>query len=50
VEHRGTLTAAMIYDHLPIIDYFRRVDEDALLGVTDLRDLPEPYFFILARA
>ena len=50
LEHRGTLTAAMIYDHLPIIDYFRRVDEDALLGLMDLRDVPEPYFFILARA
>src|SRR5688500_12566030 len=24
VEHRGVVTAAMIYDHLPIIDIFKR--------------------------
>jgi hypothetical protein len=49
LEHRGVVTAAMVYDHLPIIDVFRRVDADTLLGVMDLRDSPEPYFFILAR-
>lgn len=49
LEHRGVVTAAMIYDHLPIIDVFRAVDADTLLGVMDLRDVPEPYFFILAR-
>ncbi len=48
VEHRGVVTAAMVYDHLPIIDVFRRVDADTLLGVMDLRGA-EPYFFILQR-
>ena len=48
VEHRGVSTAAMVYDHLPIIDVFRRVDADTLLGVMDLRGAA-PYFFILAR-
>jgi len=48
VEHRGLVTAAMVYDHLPIIDVFRRVDADTLLGVMDLRGA-EPYFFILQR-
>lgn len=47
-EHRGVVTAAMVYDHLPIIDVFRRVDADTLLGLMDLRDSP-PYFFVLAR-
>lgn len=46
VEHRGVVTAAMVYDHLPIIDVFRRVDDRTLLGVMDLRDA-DPYFFIL---
>lgn len=49
VEHRGVVTTAMVYDHLPIIDVFRRVDENTVLGVMDFRDIPEPYFFILAR-
>jgi hypothetical protein len=49
VEFRGVMTAAMVYDHLPIIDVFRRVDADTLLGVMDLRDSP-PYFFVLERS
>jgi hypothetical protein len=48
VEHRGVVTAAMVYDHLPIIDFFRRIDDDNLLGVMDLRG-STPYFFALAR-
>lgn len=48
VEHRGVVTAAMVYDHLPIIDVFRRVDDNTLLGAMDLRGAP-PYFFILSK-
>ncbi|WP_405165370.1 DUF4334 domain-containing protein [Nocardia sp. NBC_01499] len=47
IEYRGVVSAAMIYDHLPIVDHFRRVDERTLLGVMDMRGLTEPYFFIL---
>lgn len=49
IEFRGVSSAAMVYDHLPTIDHFRRVDEDTLLGAMDMRGMPEPYFFILAR-
>lgn len=49
LEYRGIVSAAMIYDHLPIIDSFRRVDADTLLGAMDLRGLRTPYFFVLAR-
>jgi hypothetical protein len=49
MEHRGVATAAMVYDALPVIDVFRRVDADALLGVMDLRGLPQPFFFLLER-
>ena len=49
MEHRGVVTAAMIYDRQPIMDSFRRVDDNTLLGVMDYRELPEPYFFLLAR-
>ena len=48
VEFRGVVTAAMVYDHLPIIDVFRRVDETTLFGVMDLRG-STPYCFILQR-
>ncbi|WP_280399684.1 DUF4334 domain-containing protein [Nocardia carnea] len=49
IEYRGVVSAAMVYDHLPIIDHFRRVDDQTLLGVMDMRGLPEPYFFVLRR-
>lgn len=49
VDYRGVTSAAMVYDHLPIIDHFRRADEDTLLGVMDLRGMAEPYFFVLHR-
>jgi hypothetical protein len=49
LEHRGVVTAAMVYDRQPIIDAFRRVDPDTLLGVMDLRGMDEPYVFVLRR-
>jgi hypothetical protein len=49
VEHRGVLTAAMIYDALPINDIFRKVDDDTLLGLMDLRGMEQPFFFTLRR-
>ena len=49
VEHRGVVTAAMVYDALPIIDVFRRVGPDVVLGAMDMRGLPAPFFFLLER-
>jgi hypothetical protein len=49
VEHRGVTTAAMVYDTLPIIDVFRRVGPDVVLGAMDMRGLPAPFFFVLER-
>ena len=49
LEYRGKTSAALIYDHVPIIDVFRRVDEHTLLGVMDQRDVDQPYFFVLQR-
>ena len=49
LQHRGVVTAAMVYDGLPIIDVFRRVSADTVLGLMDLRRLPQPFFFLLRR-
>jgi hypothetical protein len=49
VAHRGVVTAAMVYDTLPIIDVFRRVGDDVRLGAMDMRGLPFPYLFVLRR-
>ena len=49
VEYRGVVTAAMSYDQLPIIDVFRSVDADTLVGAMDMRGLERPYLFALRR-
>ena len=49
MEYRGVVSATMIYDALPILDIFREVDQATLLGLMDLRGMPQPFFFILRR-
>jgi hypothetical protein len=49
IEHRGVSTAAMVYDALPVIDVFRRVGPDVVIGAMDMRGLPAPFFFLLER-
>jgi hypothetical protein len=49
VTYRGVATAAMVYDRQPIIDLFRAVTPDLMLGLMDWRGYP-PFFFTLRRA
>ena len=49
IEHRGVVTAALLYDRLPVTDVFRSVSAGVRLGLMDLRGLPEPFFFVLRR-
>jgi hypothetical protein len=48
-RYRGTDTATMIYDQLPIHDVFRKLSDDAVIGAMDLRGSRRPYFFVLHR-
>ena len=49
IKYRGTVTAAMIYDDLAIIDIFRKIDDTTVLGVMDLKGKmgEKGYFFLL---
>lgn len=50
VDFRGTSTAAMVYDHLPVIDVFRKIDDQRLLCVMDRRgEGGTHYVFTLTR-
>ena len=49
VEYRGVVSGAMVYDRQPIIDHFRRVDDDTLLGAMDYKRVPRPLVFLLTR-
>lgn len=48
-EYRGKVSATMIYDDLPIHDVFRKVDENTLLGLMDLKGDARLFFFVLKR-
>jgi hypothetical protein len=48
-NYRGKDSATMIYDSLPINDIFRRVDENTVLGLMDLKGAKQPFFFVLRR-
>jgi hypothetical protein len=50
MEVRGVVTAAMVYDHLPVVDAFRRVGDSELLGLMDRRGDRVPFLFRLTRA
>lgn len=49
VEYRGVATASMVYNNLPIIDSFRKVDNNTVLGSMENPQMPAPYFFVLRR-
>ena len=50
VEHRGTPTAALLYDRVPVVDAFRRVTDDLVVGAADIRGQEAPLLFVLRRA
>lgn len=49
LEYRGKVAATMIYDDIPVMDTFVKIDENRVLGVMDLKGNPLPYFFGLER-
>lgn len=49
ISYRGVVTAAMVYDQLPVIDFFRKISDDVVIGAMDLRGSSAPYFFVLQR-
>jgi hypothetical protein len=49
VEYRGQVSATMIYDHLPINDTFKKIDDDTVLGIMDTKGMEQPFFFLLRR-
>jgi len=49
VEMMGVVSSAMVYDDRPIVDGFRRLDDDRVMGMMDRRGDREPLFFVLDR-
>lgn len=51
VKYRGKVSASMLYDQLAIIDIFRKIDENTVIGVMDFKQSlsSKSYFFVLER-
>lgn len=49
ITYRGKSSATLIYDHLPIHDVFRMVDDDTVFAVMDMKGMSRPFFFMLRR-
>ncbi len=54
VGFRGEVTATMVYDALPVLDHFKKVDDDTVMGIMNGKLEPvfgtdEPYYFWLER-
>lgn len=49
VEFGGKIQACLIYDKLPMMDYFRKVTDDIVLGLGDIKGRPTDFFFWLER-
>lgn len=47
ISFRGVSSAAMVYRRLPILDHFRRIDADRVLGLMVSGKATEPAFFFL---
>lgn len=49
VRFRGVVSAAIIYDDLPVIDALRADDDGSVLGAMDARGMARPFLFRLRR-
>ncbi|MCK5770336.1 DUF4334 domain-containing protein [Algiphilus sp.] len=52
VAYRGKVSATMVYDRRPVLDHFRRIDDDTLMGVMNGKGVlhdGHPYYFYLQR-
>ena len=49
VDYRGKVSATMVYNQQPIQDIFRKLDENTVLGLVDMKGMKQPFFFRLVR-
>lgn len=51
IKYRGLVTAGMIYDILPIVDSFRYIDDNTILGAMENKNVENnrPVWFWMRR-
>lgn len=46
VEYRGLVSAALIYDQVPVLDYLRAVDQDTIVAAVEGRGMADQPAFV----
>lgn len=46
IEFRNKKSVAIVYNHLPIVDSLRRIDENTLMGILQLNGKVKIYFYL----
>jgi hypothetical protein len=49
VEYRGAISATLLYDRQPVMDHFRKVNEQIVLGAVEARGIADTSYFALLR-
>lgn len=49
ITYNGVTSAALIYDTQPIMDYFRKVNDNVVIGLGDIKGKPANFVFHLTR-
>jgi hypothetical protein len=47
VKYGGKVQATVIYDDRPLMDYFRKVSDDAVLGLGEYKNLERSFFWLI---
>lgn len=50
MAYKGKVSASLIYDKQPIMDYFRKVTPNIVIGLGDVKGKPTDFYFHLTRA
>lgn len=49
IDYRGKVSTSMIYNYLPIIDHFRKIDNSVIMGIMEIKGNLCVYFYLRKR-
>ena len=46
IDYRNKVSTSMIYNYLPMIDHFRKIDNSAVMGIMEIKGNLSVYFYL----
>ncbi|MFH2011722.1 MAG: DUF4334 domain-containing protein [Pseudomonadota bacterium] len=46
IDYRGKISTSMIYNYIPMIDHFRKVDDSVIMGIMEIKGNLCLYFYL----